>query len=74
MVEASMHVMKMAMGFVSACQHDGRILVSLTLVVASPSRHLSRKVTLVLGLFEEVHNAKSEGFALLSALLETLLT
>ena len=29
----------------------GGILVSLALLVASPSRHLSRKVTLVLGLF-----------------------
>ncbi len=40
-----------------------------------PHRGISpEKLPLYLGFFEFVHNAKKQGFALLSALLETLLT
>jgi len=40
-----------------------------------PHRGISQeKLPLYLGFFEEVHNAKKRGKALLSALLETLLT
>ena len=52
MVEASMHVLEDGDGFCEVhVNTPGGILVSLALLVASPSRYLSRKATLVLGLF-----------------------
>ena len=52
MVEVSMRVLEDGDGFCEVHVNTlGGLLVSLTLLVASPSRHLSRKVTLVLGLF-----------------------
>jgi len=48
-------------------------LVAIAFVAASSSRHL-KKVTLVLRLFEFVHNTKKAGQSLAESLVETLLS
>ncbi len=59
----------------SACQHTMEGFWSLLRSWLRPHREISQaKLPLYLGFFEFVHNARRRGKALLSALLECLLT
>jgi len=74
MLKASMPALEDGDGFVKSTSTLWEVLVPTSFLATTTSRISQAKLALYLGFFEFVHNARKRGKAMLSALLECLLT
>jgi hypothetical protein len=57
-VAENIRAVRMVMGFIGACEHNGRFLVAAAFLVTPASQDFQAHLPIYLGFFEFVHNAK----------------